>query len=50
MIPDRIIYNSDSSATGTTSGTVGESDGTAVSSNDEQLVAALTMLSMTNLS
>lgn len=50
VIPDRIIYNSDSSATGTTSGTVGESDGTAVSSNDEQLVAALTMLSMTNLS
>ena len=40
VIPDRIIYNSDSSATGTTSGTVGESDGTAVSSNDEQLVAA----------
>ena len=50
VIPDRIIYNSDSSATGTTSGTVGESDGTAVISNDEQLVAALTMLSMTNLS
>lgn len=49
VVPDQIIYNSDSSATGTTSGTVGASDGTAVSSNDEQLVAALTMLSMTKV-
>lgn len=49
VVPDRIIYNSNSSATGTTEGTVGASDGTGVSSDDEQLVAALTMLSMTNV-
>jgi len=49
VVPDRIVYNSDASATGTTSGTTGSSDGTGVNTNDEQLIAALTMLSMTNV-
>ncbi len=45
VIPDSIVYNSDESATGTTSGTTGGQDGTASISDDEQLMAALRMLS-----
>lgn len=45
VVPDYIVYNSDASATGTTSGTLGESDGTGSSSNDEQLMQALKLLS-----
>jgi carboxyl-terminal processing protease len=45
VVPDIINYNSDESATGTTQGTTGESTGTASTSNDEQLMAALTLLS-----
>lgn len=45
VVPDVITYNSDPSATGTTSGTTGESDGTASVSADDQLIQALTMLS-----
>ena len=45
VIPDSIIFNSDASATGTTSGTTGGQDGTASTSNDEQLMAALKYLS-----
>ena len=40
-----ITYNSDASATGTTQGTTGESTGTASVSADQQLMAALTLLS-----
>ena len=45
VIPDFIVYNSDASATGTTEGTTGGEDGTASISNDEQLMAALRLLS-----
>lgn len=45
VVPDLIVYNSDESATGTTEGTTGGEDGTASISNDEQLMAALRLLS-----
>ncbi len=45
VVPDYIVYNSDESATGTTSGTLGDSDGTGTVSNDEQLLQALKLLS-----
>lgn len=45
VIPDTIIYNSDPTTVGTTTGTLGTSDGTGNTSNDEQLIAALTYLS-----
>ena len=45
VIPDSILFNSDESATGTTSGTTGGQDGTASTSNDDQLMAALKYLS-----
>lgn len=45
VVPDIITYNSDASATGTTQGTTGESTGTASTSNDDQLMEALTLLS-----
>ena len=45
IVPDLILYNSDASATGTTAGTVGESTGVGASSNDEQLMQALKLLS-----
>ncbi len=45
VVPDLILYNSDASATGTTEGTVGESTGVGASSNDEQLMQALKLLS-----
>lgn len=45
VVPDLILYNSDASATGTTDGTVGESTGVGTSSNDEQLMQALKLLS-----
>lgn len=45
VVPDVITYNSDASATGTTQGTTGESTGTASVSADQQLMAALTLLS-----
>ncbi|MBR5094239.1 MAG: PDZ domain-containing protein [Oscillospiraceae bacterium] len=45
VIPDMIVFNSDASATGTTEGTTGGQDGTASTSNDEQLMAALRLLS-----
>ena len=45
VVPDVITSNSDASATGTTQGTTGESTGTASVSADQQLMAALTLLS-----
>ena len=45
VVPDFIVYNSDESATGTTEGTTGGEDGTASISDDEQLMAALRLLS-----
>lgn len=45
VVPDSIVYNTDESATGTTSGTTGGQDGTASISEDDQLMAALRMLS-----
>ena len=48
VIPDSIVYNSDPSTVGTTEGTTGGSSGTASSSNDEQLIAALKLLSQTS--
>ncbi len=45
VIPDTIIHNSDPKTVGTTEGTLGDSDGTASSSDDEQLMAALKYLS-----
>lgn len=45
VIPDMIVYNSDESATGTTDGTTGGELGTASTSNDEQLMTALRILS-----
>lgn len=47
VVPDSIVYNSDASATGTTEGTTGGSVGTASTSEDEQLMAALKLLSQT---
>ncbi len=43
VVPDTILFNSDESATGTTSGTTG--GGTSSTSNDDQLMAALKYLS-----
>ena len=43
--PDYIMHNSDPSATGTTAGTTGDSSGTGVTSDDEQLMYALKILS-----
>ena len=48
VIPDSIVYNSDPSATGTTEGTTGGQLGTASTSNDEQLTAALKFLSQSS--
>ena len=45
VVPDTIIHNSDPTTVGTTEGTVGDSNGTASSSDDEQLMAALKYLS-----
>lgn len=46
VVPDQIVFNSDASATGTTEGTTGTaSDGSASTSNDDQLMAALKYLS-----
>lgn len=45
IVPEYIIHNSDASATGTTDGTTGKSDGTGATSNDEQLMQALKLLS-----
>ena len=45
VIPDSIIFNSDESATGTTAGTTGGMEGTASTSKDDQLMAALKYLS-----
>lgn len=45
VVPDMIVYNTDPSATGTTEGTTGGVDGTASVSKDEQLNAALRLLS-----
>ena len=43
--PEYIMHNSDPSATGTTAGTTGETSGTGVTSDDEQLMYALKLLS-----
>ena len=43
--PEYIMHNSDPSATGTTAGTTGDSSGSGVTSNDEQLMYALKLLS-----
>ena len=43
--PEYIMHNSDPSATGTTAGTTGDSSGTGVTSDDEQLMYALKLLS-----
>ena len=43
--PSYIMHNSDPSATGTTAGTTGDSSGTGVTSDDEQLMYALKLLS-----
>ena len=45
IVPDYIVYNTDASATGTTAGTTGESTGAGATSNDEQLMQALKLLS-----
>jgi len=45
VVPDSIVFNTDASATGTTEGTTGVSDGTASTSADDQLMAALKYLS-----
>lgn len=45
VVPEIILYNSDPDATGTTEGTLGESDGTGTFISDEQLIAALKLLS-----
>ena len=45
VIPDTIVYNEDPSTVGTTEGTLGDSNGTASSSDDTQLMAALRYLS-----
>ena len=43
--PEYIMHNSDPNATGTTAGTTGDSSGTGVTSEDEQLLYALKLLS-----
>ena len=43
--PSYIMHNSDPSATGTTAGTTGDSSGSGVTSDDEQLMYALKLLS-----
>ena len=48
VVPDSIVYNSDPSTAGTTEGTTGSQQGTAGGSNDEQLLAALKLLSQTS--
>ena len=45
VAPEYIIHNSDPSATGTTAGITGESTGSGATSNDEQLMQALKLLS-----
>lgn len=45
VIPETIVYNEDKSTVGTTEGTLGDSNGTASSSDDTQLMAALKFLS-----
>ena len=45
VVPDMIVFNSDESATGTTEGTTGGEAGTASTSADDQLMAALKYLS-----
>ena len=45
VIPDSIVYNEDPDSVGTTEGTLGESDGTASTSSDTQLMEALKYLS-----
>ncbi len=45
VAPEYIIHNSDPTATGTTAGTTGSSTGTGATSNDEQLMHALKLLS-----
>ena len=45
VAPEYIIHNSDPSATGTTAGTTGDSTGSGATSNDEQLMQALKLLS-----
>ena len=45
VIPDMIVHNTNAEATGTTGGTTGVSDGSGVTSEDEQLMAALKYLS-----
>ena len=45
VTPDIIVYNSDASTVGTTMGTTGGQEGTASTSEDEQLMEALRFLS-----
>ena len=45
VAPEYIIHNSDPNAAGNTAGTTGESTGTGATSNDEQLMQALKLLS-----
>ena len=45
VTPDIIVYNSDESTVGTTAGTTGGQEGTASTSEDEQLMQALRFLS-----
>ena len=45
VTPDIIVYNSDASTVGTTSGTTGGQEGTSSTSEDEQLMQALRFLS-----
>ena len=45
VAPEYIIHNSDPTATGTTAGTTGDSTGSGATSNDEQLMHALRLLS-----
>lgn len=45
VVPEMIVHNADESATGTTAGTTGISDGSGVMSADDQLMAALRYLS-----
>ena len=45
VIPETIVYNEDPATVGTTDGTLGDSNGTASSSDDTQLMAALRFLS-----
>lgn len=46
VVPDMIVYNTNSESTGTTAGTTGTNlDGSAYASDDEQLMTALKLLS-----